>query len=121
MVALLLVAVSVGLDNLGASTAIGVPGVDRSLRIRVALFFGVFEATMPIVGLLLGHSLARDLGSASKPLGGTLLGLVGVYVIVSELVGNAQATKAPALRPRAAQTDSAASRPGKTALEIAIE
>ena len=86
MLALLLVAVSVGLDNFGASTAIGVSGVDRKLRLRVVLIFGVFEAAMPVVGLLLGHSLARDLGTTTKPIGGALLGLAGGYAIVTELV-----------------------------------
>lgn len=86
VLALLLVAVSVGLDNFGAATAIGVSGVDRSLRLRVGLIFGVFEGGMPVVGLLLGHSLARDLGSAAKPIGGALLGLAGAYVVVSQLV-----------------------------------
>ena len=87
MLALLLVAVSVGLDNLGASTAIGISGVDRKLRVQVALIFGVFEAAMPVVGLLLGHSLAHDLGIAAKPVGGALLGVAGLYVIVTELIG----------------------------------
>ncbi len=86
VLALLLVAVSVGLDNLGAATALGVSGVDGRLRIRVALIFGVFEGVMPVVGLLLGHALAKDLGAAADPIAGALLGLVGVYAVVSELV-----------------------------------
>jgi putative Mn2+ efflux pump MntP len=85
--ALLLIALSVGLDNFGAATAIGVSGVDRKLRVRIALIFGVFEATMPVLGLLLGHSFAHDLGTAARPIGGILLGLVGAYAIVTELVG----------------------------------
>ncbi len=68
VVALLLVAVSVGLDNFAACTALGVSGVDRALRLRVALIFGVFEGVMPVVGLLLGHSLANVFGSAVHPL-----------------------------------------------------
>ena len=87
MLALLLIAVSVGLDNFGAATAIGVSGVDRSLRLRVGLIFAVFEGGMPVVGLVLGHSLARDLGSAAKPIGGALLGLAGAYVVATQLVG----------------------------------
>jgi putative Mn2+ efflux pump MntP len=91
VLALLLVAASVGLDNFGASTAIGVSGAGRRLRLRVALIFGVFEAAMPVVGLLLGHSLSHDLGTAAKPIGGTLLGLAGTYAIVTELFGERKA------------------------------
>jgi putative Mn2+ efflux pump MntP len=87
VLALLLVALSVGLDNFGAATAIGVSGVDRSLRLRVALIFGVFEAAMPVVGLLVGHSLAPDLGGASKLVAGGLLLLAGAYVVITELIG----------------------------------
>jgi putative Mn2+ efflux pump MntP len=86
VVALLLVALSVGLDNFGACTALGVSGVDRELRARVALIFGVFEAAMPVVGILLGRAVARDLGSGAKPVGGAVLGLAGAYAIVTELV-----------------------------------
>jgi putative Mn2+ efflux pump MntP len=95
VLALLLVAVSVGLDNFGASTAIGVSGVDRNLRLRVVIIFGFFEAAMPIVGLLLGRSLVQYLGSAAKPLGGGLLVLAGVYTIATELVGADQSSESP--------------------------
>ncbi len=87
MLALLLVAIAVGLDNFGASAAIGMAGVDRSLRLRVTLIFGAFEAAMPVLGLELGHSLARHLGTDAKPIGGALIGLVGAYAILSELLG----------------------------------
>jgi hypothetical protein len=33
--------------------------------LRVDLIFGIFEAGMPILGLLLGHSLVHVLGSAA--------------------------------------------------------
>jgi putative Mn2+ efflux pump MntP len=46
MLALPLVSLSVSLDNLGAATAIAVSGVDRKLRLRVALIFGLFEGVM---------------------------------------------------------------------------
>jgi len=97
VVALLVVALSVGLDNFGASGAIGVSGVNRDLRIRVAVIFGVFEGAMPVVGLVIGHSLSHDLGAAAKPIGGTLLGLTGAYVIASELLGIESAVKGPKL------------------------
>jgi len=93
MLALLLVAASVGLDNLGAATALGVSGVDRKLRIRVALIFGVFEGAMPIIGLVLGHSLARDLGAAADPIGGALLGVAGTYAVATELLREKGSTR----------------------------
>jgi putative Mn2+ efflux pump MntP len=88
VLALLLVAASVGLDNFGASAALGVSGVDRKLRVRIAVIFGIFEATMPVIGLLLGHTFAHGLGSAAKPIGGSLLALVGVNAIVTDVVGS---------------------------------
>jgi putative Mn2+ efflux pump MntP len=84
---------SVGLDNFAASAALGVAGVDRKLRLRVAVIFGVFEGLMPVLGLLLGRSLAHDLGGTAKPAAGALLGAAGAYAIVTELRGDRVKTK----------------------------
>lgn len=92
-----MVALSVGLDNFGACTALGISGVDRRLRVRVALIFGVFEAAMPVVGILLGHAVAHDLGSGAKPVGGALLGLAGAYAIVTQLVDRKGPARGPEL------------------------
>ena len=81
----MLVAVSVGLDNLGAATAMGISGVDRALRLRIALVFGGFEAVMPLVGLLAGRAVAASIGSHTKLVAGLVLCLVGAYMILSEL------------------------------------
>jgi putative Mn2+ efflux pump MntP len=62
MLALISVAVSLGMTNFAGALAIGLSGVDARLRLRVALAFGLFEGGMPVVGLLLGReprSLAR--------------------------------------------------------------
>ncbi|HUC36723.1 MAG TPA: manganese efflux pump [Acidimicrobiales bacterium] len=87
MLTLVLVALSVGLDNFGAATALGVSGVDGRLRLRVAIIFGVFEAAMPVLGLLLGHSVAQGLGDDTKLVAGAVLCLVGGYTLISELAG----------------------------------
>jgi hypothetical protein len=50
------VALSLGLSNFTAAIGLGVAGVDVGTRLRVGLIFGVFEAGMPMLGLLLGHS-----------------------------------------------------------------
>jgi manganese efflux pump family protein len=85
MLALLLVAVSVGLDNLAAAIGIGVSGVDAVTRLRVGLVFGVFEAGMPVIGLLAGHGLATQAGSVTRWLGAGLLIAVGGYGLVRSL------------------------------------
>jgi len=83
MLALLLVAASVGMSNFAAAIAIGVSGVDAATRLRVGLVFGAFEAGMPIVGLILGEQLAGPLGHAARWVGGGLLIAVGGYALVS--------------------------------------
>ena len=70
MLALLLVAVSLGLDNFAAAIGIGVAGVDAGTRLRVGLIFGIFETGMPLLGLVLGRGLAHALGHGPGGPGG---------------------------------------------------
>jgi putative Mn2+ efflux pump MntP len=86
MVALFLVAASVGLSNFAAAVSLGVAGVDARTRLRVGLVFGAFESGMPVVGLFIGSHLARQLGEASQWLGGALLIAIGLYAIIGPVV-----------------------------------
>jgi len=61
VLAILLVAVSVGLDNFAAAIGIGLSGLDAKLRLQVAIVFGVFEA-------------GCDRRTADRPLAHHLLG-----------------------------------------------
>jgi putative Mn2+ efflux pump MntP len=83
VLAILLVAFSVGLDNFAAAIGIGLSGLDAKLRLQVALVFGVFEGGMPIVGLLIGRSLTHVLGGHAHVIGGVILALTGLYGIVT--------------------------------------
>jgi putative Mn2+ efflux pump MntP len=85
VLALLLVASSLGLDNFAASIAIGLRGVDSRLRLRIALAFGLFEAGMPIIGLLIGHQAASELGSHADLIAGSLIIAIGIYSLLSSL------------------------------------
>ncbi len=78
MLALLLLAAALGLDNFAAAIGIGVGGVRGATRVRVAVVFGLFEAGMPVLGLLLGHGLADSLGEVARWLGGAVLIAVGL-------------------------------------------
>ncbi len=85
MLTLLLVAVSVGLSNFAASIGIGTSGVDAGTRLRVGLVFGLFEAGMPLVGLLIGDQFADQVGRAGRWAGAATLGAIGLYSIISSL------------------------------------
>ncbi len=78
---LLLVGLSVGLDNFAAAIGIGMGGVNARTRLKLALIFGFFEAAMPIVGLLIGESLAGSIGTIGHYVGAGLLVLTGLYVL----------------------------------------
>ena len=82
MLALLLVAASVGLSNLAAAIGIGFGGVTARTRIRVAVIFGVFEAGMPIVGLVVGAGLASGIGHAARWIGAGVLIAIGIVTVI---------------------------------------
>jgi putative Mn2+ efflux pump MntP len=82
MFGIALVAVALGLSNFAAAIGIGLSGVDGRLRIRIAVIFGLFEAAMPLLGLLVGHRVADSLGSTATYLGGGLLVATGLYALV---------------------------------------
>lgn len=84
MFKLVLVGLSVGLSNFAGAIGIGLSGVTPRIRAQVALLFGLFEAGMPVVGLLVGHRLLGVLGpDGGRYLGGALLGATGLWTIVS--------------------------------------
>lgn len=111
MLALLLVAVSLGTDNLAVSIGLGMSGVDNRTRVCVAVVFGLFETAMPLIGLAIGHGAATYLGSATKHAGAALLVGVGVYTIMSEV-------REPPEPSRAANRGG---RLGLTALALSID
>jgi putative Mn2+ efflux pump MntP len=81
LVGLLLVSVSVGLSNFAGAIGIGLSGIDSRTRLRVGLAFGLFEALMPIAGLLIGQVVAGYLGHLARYIGGAILILTGAYTI----------------------------------------
>jgi putative Mn2+ efflux pump MntP len=82
---LLLVAASLGLDNLAVAIGIGISGSTARARLEVGIIFGLFEAGMPLVGLLLGHRLAHDFGNSTRWIGGGLLVATGLHGLCSGL------------------------------------
>jgi manganese efflux pump family protein len=82
VLALVLAAPAVGLGNFGASIGIGLADTTRATRVRVGIVFAIFEAGMPLVGLLAGRGVARTLGNVSGYVGGTLLIGIGAWQLI---------------------------------------
>jgi putative Mn2+ efflux pump MntP len=93
MLALLVVAVALGLNNFGAAIAIGVAGVDRRTEIKVATVFGLCDVVMPAAGMLIGTGLSGPLGSAAHWSGAGVLFLTAVWALVEALRGGDDAPK----------------------------
>jgi manganese efflux pump family protein len=87
MVALLVVAVALGLNNFGAAIAIGVSGVDRRTEIKVATVFGLCDVVMPAIGMLIGTGLSGPLGSAARWAGAGILFATAVWGLFEALRG----------------------------------
>ncbi len=81
MTGLFLAAISVGLSNFAAAIGIGLSGVDARKRLRVGLTFGVFEAVMPVIGIVIGHNLSGSFGHVGRYLGGGLLVATGAFTV----------------------------------------
>ena len=85
IIMLLVVGISVGLGNFAAAFAIAIDGVHSLTRRRMILVFGAFETGMPILGLIIGQVLANKIGDRANLIGAGLLGLTGLYLVLSSL------------------------------------
>lgn len=99
MLALAVAAIAVGLDNFGAAIGIGTSYGRSRYRWQVAVVFGVFEAGMPVLGIVAGKAVASLIAGVAPIVGGVAVGLLGLLTVVTTLrhgSGHA-ATRRPAL------------------------
>ena len=104
---LLLVAASVGLSNLAAAIGIGFGGVTARTRIRVAVVFGVFEAGMPIVGLVAGAGVAGAIGHTARWISAVVLIAIGLVTVIQAFRQPAGPGRGAAPGPGAPPADAA--------------
>lgn len=90
MLALILVALSLGLSNFAAAIGIGTSGSGSAIRLRVGIVFGVFEAGMPLAGLALGRGLSHALGDSARWISAGLLIATGAWTLAQAIRGGAE-------------------------------
>ncbi|AVH55390.1 MULTISPECIES: manganese efflux pump MntP [Streptomyces] len=73
------------LDNFRVSIALGTVPFGLKRAVQVALTFGLWDAIMPLVGLLIGRQIGESVGDVADLVGATALGGYGLYLVISAL------------------------------------
>ncbi|TWV32581.1 hypothetical protein FRZ03_33380 [Streptomyces misionensis] len=73
------------LDNFRVSIALGTVPFGLRRAVQVALTFGLWDAIMPLVGLLIGHEIGETIGSVADVVGAAALGGYGLYLVITSL------------------------------------
>jgi manganese efflux pump family protein len=73
------------LDNFRVSIALGTVPFGLKRAVQVALTFGLWDAIMPLIGLLIGREIGEQVGDVAEWVGAAALGAYGLYLIVSAL------------------------------------
>jgi putative Mn2+ efflux pump MntP len=81
-VKLVLFVLPLALDTFAASAALGIAQLTRRRRLELALLMTGFELAMPVVGLLVGHSIGSVVGHVARYVAAAALVALGVYMLV---------------------------------------
>ncbi|GGJ60193.1 manganese efflux pump MntP [Streptomyces brasiliensis] len=73
------------LDNFRVSIALGTVPFGLKRAVQVALTFGLWDAVMPLVGLLIGRQIGESVGNVADLVGAVALGGYGLYLVISAL------------------------------------
>jgi manganese efflux pump family protein len=73
------------LDNFRVSIALGTVPFGLKRAVQVALTFGLWDAVMPLVGLVIGREIGESIGNVAEWVGAAALGGYGLYLVISAL------------------------------------
>ncbi|MFL6143216.1 MAG: manganese efflux pump MntP family protein [Labedaea sp.] len=73
------------LDNFRVSIALGTVPFGLKRAVQVALVFGLWDAIMPLVGLLIGREIGESVGNVAELVGAAALGGYGLYLVITAL------------------------------------
>jgi putative Mn2+ efflux pump MntP len=73
------------LDNFRVSIALGTVPFGLKRAVQVALTFGLWDAVMPLVGLLIGRQIGEFVGNVADWVGAAALCGYGLYLVISSL------------------------------------
>lgn len=70
-----------GLDTFALATALGAAGLPGRERLRASLILTGFEASMPVVGFLVGSGIGLAVGKVSDYVAAAVLEAAGIYLL----------------------------------------
>lgn len=73
------------LDNFRVSIALGTVPFGLRRALQVALAFGLWDAIMPLIGLLVGRRIGESVGNVADVVGAVALGAYGLYLVITAL------------------------------------
>ena len=73
------------LDNFRVSIALGTVPFGLKRAVQVALAFGLWDAIMPLAGLLIGRRIGESVGDVADLVGAAVLGAYGLYLVISAI------------------------------------
>lgn len=79
---LLILGVTLSLDNFRTAIALGTLRLTRRHAVQVALVFGFWDLVAPLVGILGGDYFAETIGSTADSVGAVVLGAYGLYLLI---------------------------------------
>jgi putative Mn2+ efflux pump MntP len=106
MIATAILFLSLGLDTLAVAFGFGLAGLPRSQWLRLGLTLALFEAGLPVLGVLVGQRLGGVLGEVAAYAAAGLLVLIGLLSI-----REAMAELRSGLPARSAADEAAEDRP----------
>jgi manganese efflux pump family protein len=80
---LLVLGFVLSLDNFRVSVALGTVPFGPRRAVQVALTFGLWDAIMPLIGLLIGRQIGDFLGNVADWVGAAALGGYGLFLVIS--------------------------------------
>ncbi len=92
---IILIAISLALDSLAVSIAGGAQAQKSKLlhAIKVAAFFGIFQAGMPLLGWLIGETIKDAIAQIDNWIAFFLLSGIGIKMIYESLTQNSDEEK----------------------------
>ncbi len=87
MLEVIILAVALSMDAFAVSIGLGAKKNVRGLALKAGLYFGVFQAVMPLIGYLAGEELLGWVASYARFIAFALLALIGAKMLYEGVQG----------------------------------